>query len=135
MNTLQLSPPDLETGGWDLTLDSNGNIAIAIGASAIAQDVASACRTVLGEVWYDVTFGVPYFQEILGQLPPFAFLKQKLIAVGMTVPGVASISCFLTGPVGRSVGGQMQITSADGTLVLLNNATLGDLWYVSGVSS
>ena len=119
--------------GWDLTVDSSGNIAVATGAYALAQDVASACRTFLGELWYDVTFGVPYFQQILGQLPSFSFIKQKLIAVGMTVPGVGSVACYLTGPnAGRSVGGQLQITTTDGTLVVLNSQTLNDLWYVSG---
>ena len=103
MNTLLLSPPQLTTdnsgsSGWDLQLDGNGNLAVATGAYALAQDVASAVRTFQGEMWYDVGFGVPYFQQILGKLPSLAFVKQKLIAVAVTVPGVASVACFLTGP-------------------------------------
>jgi len=137
MNTLLLSPADIRTGGWDLTVDAAGNIALATGGYAIAQDVASACRTFLGEVWYNTTLGVPYFQNILGQLPALSFFKAKLAAVAFSVPGVAAIAIFLTGPdtATRSVGGQIQITAADGTLLLLNTQTLGDLWYISGVNS
>lgn len=141
MNTLLLSPPQLVadnngSSGWDLTIDGNGNLAVATGAYALAQDAASAVRTFRGEVWYDISFGMPYFQQIFGKLPSLAFIKQKLIAVAATVPGIASVACFLTGPnAGRSVGGQLQITPVDGPLVLLNSSTLNDLWYVSGASS
>lgn len=140
MNTLLLSPPLLVadssgSSGWDLTLDDSGNLAVATGAYALAQDAASAVRTFQGEMWYDVGFGMPYFQAIFGQLPSLAFIRQKLISVAMTVPGIASVACFLTGPnTGRSVGGQLQLTPTNGPLILLNSTTLNDLWYVSGAS-
>lgn len=125
----------LDNATWDLTLDVDGNIAVAAGPAAIAQDVASATRTFLGEEWYDVTFGVPYLQQILGQAPPLQFVKLQLIAAAMTVPNVVSVKCFLTGPGrDRTLGGQLQITDNLGNLIVLNAFTLGDLWYVSGVS-
>jgi hypothetical protein len=55
----------LDRSLWDLTLDINGNIAMASEPYAIAQDVASACRTFLGECYYDTSQGVPYFQGML----------------------------------------------------------------------
>lgn len=54
----------LLTSSWDLTLDGAGNIAVGDSDISIAQDVASACRTFLGECWYDNSLGMPYWQSI-----------------------------------------------------------------------
>ncbi len=109
---------------------------MATGRYAIAQDVASAVRTFQGEVWYDTTFGVPYWQQILGYLPSLQFMKSQFDAVGMTVPNVASIACFLTGPgPDRAVGGQLQIVDDDGFPSVVFSPGLGTApWYVSAIS-
>jgi len=100
---------------WDICLDINGNIAMASDPYAIAQDVASVCRTFLGEVYYDTVQGVPYFQEILGQNPPLSVLKAALIAAAMTVPEVKSAVVYISSVVGRNVAGQIQIVTTTGT--------------------
>lgn len=128
MNTLLLSTD------WDLSIDGAGNIAVAKGQYAIAQDVASAVRTFLGECWYDVSQGVPYFENILGYRPSLQFMKSRFIAAGMTVPGVASIVCFLTGPgTARMVGGQLQITDDGDNLLLVETTQLQGVapWYIN----
>lgn len=43
----------LDTGTWDILLDDTGNLAITDNPHAVAQDVACACSTFLGECWYD----------------------------------------------------------------------------------
>lgn len=130
MNSLLLS-----TDKWDLTVDGAGNIAVATGPHAIAQDVASAVRVFLGECWYDVTLGVPYLQHILGQKPSLQYMKSQFIAAGMTVPGVSSIACFLTGPGRRrEIGGQLQIADSNGvTVAMIETTNLQgvDPWYVN----
>jgi hypothetical protein len=103
---------------WDLCLDSAGNIAVASGAYALAQDAASAIRLFRGELWYDTTGGIPYFPEILGQSPPVALMKAEFIAAALTVPGVVSADCFITSIVGRTVTGQVQITDAAGNVAV-----------------
>lgn len=132
MNTLLLS-----SDKWDLTVDAAMNIAVATGRYAIAQDVASAVRTFLGELWYDTTQGVPYFQQILGMMPSLQFMKSQFVAAGLTVPGVSSIKCFLTGP-GRSreVGGQLQIIDDNGNMIVVNTTNLQGIapWYVNAAS-
>ena len=63
------------------------------------------------------------------------FLVLELIAAGMTVPNVAKILCFLTGPGRtRTIGGQLQITDDDGVVLLTEAETLAGFppWYVSG---
>ena len=137
MNTIALSSPDTDGNGWDLVVDANGNLAVNAGGVAIAQDVASAVRTFLGECWYDSTLGIPYFQRILGYRPNLQFIKQQVIAAGSIVPGVASIAVFLTGPASnRQLGGQIQITTASGqTLVAETGNLLGIApWWVSAIS-
>lgn len=104
----------LDRTSWDLVLDANGNIAVAAAPYQIAQDAASACRTFLGEVYYDTTQGVPYWQSILGKNPPISLIKAKLVAAAMTVPGVVSARCFISSIQGRTVRGQVQVTDASG---------------------
>lgn len=144
MNTLALTLPVGNqndpnfVSGWDLYVNAQGNIALATGSYAVAQDVASAVRLFLGELWYDISQGVPYFQQILGIMPSPQFMKNAFIAAGVTVPGVASIKCFLTG-VGssRQLGGQLQITDETGALSVLQTAVIqgsGEPWYISGAS-
>ncbi|AJJ19826.1 hypothetical protein [Yersinia intermedia] len=50
----------LDRTAWDLVLDANGDIAMASLPYSIAQDVASAIKTFIGECWYDTSQGVPY---------------------------------------------------------------------------
>lgn len=139
-STLALSPPTGNPGdpnykpGWDLYVDSSGNIAVNQPPLAVAQDVASACRLFQGELWFDVTQGMPYFQKILGYLPSVQFLKSQFIAAAKTVPGVASVVCYLTG-LGQSrvLGGQLQITDTAGGFSVAGTGGLqgGNApWYV-----
>ncbi len=84
MNTLLL-----DIDNWDLCLDANSNIAVASNPYAIAQDVASAVKLFEGELYYDTSKGVPYFQSVLGQNPPMSYIKAKHEAAALTVPEVA----------------------------------------------
>jgi hypothetical protein len=107
MNTLLL---DQVT--WDLVVDSFGNIAMAQPPYALAQDAASACRLFEGELWYDTTQGVPYWQSILGQMPPLALLRAEYEAAAKSVPDVVSVKVFIAAITrDRVVSGQVQITS------------------------
>lgn len=110
MDTLFLTP-----GEWDLTLDANGNIALASNPYALAQDAASACRTFLGEIYYQTNAGIPYWQQILGHLPTLQYVKSQLVAAAMTVPEVVSAQAFITGiTADRQLQGQIQVTDASG---------------------
>ena len=116
MNTLFLNPTVNQIGSWDLTLDSSANIAMASSPYSLAQDAASAIRTFLGEVYYDTTQGVPYWNGIIGVLPPIAYMKSQFIKAALTVPGVVAAQVFITGIVGRQVQGQVQVTDTNGVL-------------------
>lgn len=83
----------LDVGSWDLTLDAYSNIAVAAPPYALAQDVASACRTVLGEVYYNTSLGVDYFGQIFGETPPASIFQEQFVAATLTVQGVVSATC------------------------------------------
>ena len=106
----------LDRTTWDLCLDASGNIAVASGPYALAQDAASAIRLFATELWYDTAQGVPYFASILGQPPPIALMKAQFEAAALTVPGVVSAVAFISKIEGRTVTGQVQITDATGTV-------------------
>ena len=77
-------------------------------------NVASAVRTFLGEVWYDTTQGVPYFQEILGQRPPLSLITAQIQQVALTVPAVGTAVCIIGTFTDRTITGQIQLTDTDG---------------------
>lgn len=118
---------------WDLDLDANGDLAIATDPYSIAQDVASSCRLFQGELWYDTSQGIPYFQEVFGQLPPLGFLAAKFAATGETVPGVDTIAVTLN-PVtnNRTLTGTLTITNTAGETATIT-ASVGNLWYVQAI--
>lgn len=81
----------LDQNAWDLVLDASGNIAMASPPYALAQDVASAARTVAGECYYDTTKGVPYFDD-----EPAPLLTQQITVQALTVPGVVTAQTQVT---------------------------------------
>lgn len=110
MNTLFLLP---ET--WDLALDASGNVAVASDPYSLAQDAACAIRTFVGECWYNVELGIPYWTSILGYLPTLQYVKSQFAAAAETVPGVVSAQVFITSFENRQIAGQVQITDSTGT--------------------
>src|SRR6185312_17504381 len=101
-------------GGWDVILDPAGNWLLANPDSSIAQDVASAIRTFLGECWYDSTLGLPYFEQILGQRPPRSLVVSKIQREALRIPDVATAAVTLLGLKDRALTGVLQITRASG---------------------
>jgi hypothetical protein len=105
---------------WDLVLDQNGNIALAAPPYALAQDVASAVKTFLGEVFYDTTLGVPYFQDVLGKLPPASLLTQLITDQALTVPGVVTAQTNINSFDSGSVSGQIIFTDENDQTTVVN---------------
>lgn len=115
MKTLLLSPLT-----WDLMTDASSNIAVADDPYSLAQDAASAIKLFLGELWFDTTQGVPYFEQLFGRPPNITLIKAKLATAAETVPGVVSAVVFVTSIVGRNVSGQVQVTDSSGTTTAAN---------------
>jgi hypothetical protein len=109
MMTLLLHPSQ-----WDFLVDANGNIAVAAEPYAIAQDVASACRLFLGEMYYDTSQGVPYFENVLGNSPKLALLQSYYQEAALTVPNVAKAKCNALWYNDRHVSGNIEIIDING---------------------
>lgn len=109
MNTLLL-----DQTSWDLLLDTNMNIAVASDPYSQAQDAASNIKLFQGELYYDTTQGVPYFQDILGQAPSLSVAKAQFVAAAKLVPGVTAAQCFVNAITNRKLSGQVQITDVTG---------------------
>lgn len=107
----------LDRTKWDLVVDTAGNIAMGKNPYALAQDAASAIRLFLGELWYNIDKGVPYWGQILGQTPPpVSLMKAKFEAAALTVPDVVEAKCFITSFTERTIGGQVQVTDVLGNI-------------------
>lgn len=99
---------------WDLCLDAAGNIAVAEAPYQYAQDVASAIKLFLGELWYNSEPGIPYFQQILGKAPPINTFKDYMVKAALTVPGVVSATCVIESFQDRTVKGAVTFIDVDG---------------------
>lgn len=110
-NTLLL---DLSTN--DLTVDIDGNIAMASPPYSLAQDAGSAIKLFQGELYFDTSQGVPYFATILAKLPSLSYFKAQMVAAALTVPGVVAAQCFVSGIVNRRLTGQVQVTDQNGVI-------------------
>jgi hypothetical protein len=118
----------LDVAAWDLVADASGNIAMAAPPYALTQDVASACRTFFGEVYYDTSLGFPSLGKapptneaaaLLGRTPALNVLQGALAAAALTVPWVATAVCVISSFLGRVAQGQVQFTTQGGqTLVV-----------------
>ncbi len=106
----------LDQARWDVILDANGNWAVATDPYSMAQDVASACRLFIGELWYDTTKGIPYFENVLGQSPPTEFLKAQLVAAALTVPGVIEAQAVMISFINGVLSGQIIFSDKLGNL-------------------
>lgn len=115
MNTLLLAQDT-----WDLITDAEGGIAMASDPYAIAQDVASAVRLFFGELWYDTTKGIPYFEEILGKRPPLQYVKTRVELAALTVPQVARARCVFVTFKNRQLTGQIQVIDQNGVTANVN---------------
>lgn len=110
----------LDTAQWDLITDAQGNWAVASNPYSEAQDVASAIKLFLGEAYFDVSQGIPYFGQIFGVRPNLQFVKSQIEAAALTVPGVVKALCLFASFDNRNLTGQVQIIDQAG---VQNNVT------------
>jgi hypothetical protein len=103
----------LDVNNWDLTIDDFGNIALATGAYALAQNVACAVRLFLGEQYYQTDKGIPY-DKILGKAVPIAYLTGLIEKQALTVIGVVSAKCIINDFSNRKITGKILFIDTEG---------------------
>lgn len=102
---------------WDLTTTPGGDIAVASDPYSQAQDASSEIKVFLGEAYYDTTRGVPYWQSILGHLPPVSLMKSVIAAAALRVPGVAVAVVSFSSFVNRTLRGQVLLSDSAGAIL------------------
>jgi hypothetical protein len=109
----------LDKQTWDLTTDAFGNIAMDSTRYAIAQDVASAVKTVQGELFYDTSVGIPYYDQVLGQNFVPQLVKALFEQAALTVPGVveAEATIFLSDT--RELTGKIVVIDENGIEIVV----------------
>jgi hypothetical protein len=80
---------------------------MATPAYSLAQDVASTVRLFLGELYYNTTLGIPYFEDVLGKLPPISLLSGLIERAALAVPGVVSAQFTVSKFSNRELTGQI----------------------------
>lgn len=104
----------LDQVAWDLVLDASRNIALADDPYASAQDVACAIKLFLGELWYNTTKGVPYYQSILGQWPSAAYLKATFEQIALGTARIAEARCTIFSLSDRNLTGRVDVINTAG---------------------
>lgn len=70
----------------DIYLDAQGNIAVVYNQDAVLQACAQAAQTVLGEMIYNTTDGIPFFEAVWVGVPNIqqyaASLRSAFLNVG-----------------------------------------------------
>lgn len=114
----------LDTIAWDLVLDANLNIAVCTEPYCDAQDAACQLRLFQGELWYDTSQGMPYWQSILGGWPSPSVLKAYMAAQALLATGVSAVSPVITSWKDRQIQGAVVVTS-NGTVAAPFSLSLG----------
>lgn len=97
---------------WDLTLDTQGNIAVATEEYQQAQDIASSCRVFLNDDYYNKNDGIPYLESIMGLSNyPISLYQRHLHDRSMLVDGVVSIDVKLLQLKDRVQSGSIEFTN------------------------
>lgn len=110
----------LEPNTWDLALDNDGNIAIATQTYQQAQDICSACRTMIKDMYYQQSEGIPYLEKILGQHTySLSLYRQQLHDCAMLVDGVISANVDLILE-GRKLSGTIKFTNEEDEKVVIS---------------
>ena len=104
----------LDTVEWDLVSNLAGNIAVAEDPYSQAQDASSAIQLFQNELWYNRSKGLPYWQKVLGKLPPLSLLRAKFVGAALTVPGIVAARCYFSSFLNRRLAGQVQVFDKDG---------------------
>ena len=110
----------LDRTAWDLIVDGAGNIGMVSPPYALAQDVASAIKLFLGELWYSAEKGIPYFEQILGKPAPLTVLVAQIENAALGVSGVVTAQCIITSVTDREVVGQLLFTDETGVQNAVN---------------
>lgn len=113
MQTIALSQPDTAMGGWDLVV-RNGRLQFLQDDAALAQRVACAEKVFQGEMFFDITYGLPWLPQVLTKGFNGALLRAAIEAQAKTVPEVVKAKATIQGFSMGQVRATVRFTDAAG---------------------
>lgn len=117
INTTLLLDPET----WDIGLDAKGNIATVQNPYSCAQDAATACALFQGENFYDVTIGIPYSTNVLGEHPGIGAIQTWLENEALRLPYIRQASAIIfTDDTNRTASGEINVVDTNGIKSTIN---------------
>ena len=102
----------------DIFLDGLNNIGSAEDAEALASIVMHRQRTVLGELRYNTSAGIPYFTTVFATPPDLRMFEAFIIADTQTIPGVIGVDSFNVSVRDNTVKFDMRINTEFGRIAV-----------------
>ncbi|PIV98553.1 MAG: hypothetical protein COW42_13935 [Deltaproteobacteria bacterium CG17_big_fil_post_rev_8_21_14_2_50_63_7] len=81
----------LGTASHDLELSADGDLQLVDEAEEVGQAAAITLDTQRGEWIYDLSFGVPWLEQILRKAPDLDTVRAVFVSTLLAVPGVNRI--------------------------------------------
>lgn len=78
----------------DIYLDEFGNLAVLTGIEAVAQVCRNKILTAYGELVYDTTAGIPYFETIFNDPPNIELFQNAVVEDLETMEDVVAVKSF-----------------------------------------
>ena len=108
---------------WDVTLTEAGNLALAEGDYATAQNVANECRLFTRDAFFAQDDGIPWYVAQLGKPLARSVASSRMRQAASDVDGVASVESVTIedlDPVTRIMTGTVRMTTTEGTSVAVD---------------
>jgi hypothetical protein len=81
----------------DLYLDADGNISVSYDLQAVLEECSEAAKTLLGELIFNTSVGVPYAQTVWSGVPNISQFTSALRQTLLSVPEVNEVLSIVTG--------------------------------------
>lgn len=110
-------------GDWDITLTEAGNLALAEGGYATAQNVANECRLFTQDAFFAQDDGIPWYVVQLGKPLARSVASSRMRQAASDVAGVVSVESVTVediDPVTRIMDGTIRLTTTEGTSVAVD---------------
>lgn len=107
----------LDQNDWDLTLDSNGDVAMIRKARAVCQNVANECRLFLHDAYFRYDEGINWFTDQISHPIRRILTENNLRQATESVEGVREIKSITIDGINtdnRVLSGVIEIETEEG---------------------
>lgn len=107
MDTLLFNP---ESWG-ELLVNARGDIAVASEPYRTAQDVSTATKMFKADLWYNISEGIPYLEEVYAKDADIPVLRDFLEKQAFKINGVFAVEVLMSDFTDRKLSGRVIINN------------------------